>query len=80
MAEIVAEDVEAPPAKEVKPFITMQGYEPKQESKPVLYQPEEEEKKDVPVGPVELDEDAEKADGKKKYEEERAETPKKKYQ
>jgi hypothetical protein len=72
MAEIVSENEEAP-VKEVKPFITMQGYEPKQESKPVLYDPEEKEEKQL------TEEDAEKAEGKKNYDEERAETPKKKY-
>lgn len=79
MAEIVGENEEAPPKKEVKPFITMQGYEPKQESKPVIYNPEEIEEKQVPTET----EEAEKAEGKKKYNEEpdneRAETPKKKY-
>lgn len=70
MAEIVAENVEAP-VKEVKPFLTMAGYEPKEESKPVLVKdPEPENKEDEP----------EKAAGKKEYTEaERAEQKKKQY-
>lgn len=72
MADIVEENVEAP-VKEVKPFLTMKGYEPKQESKPVLYQPEVEEKSKTKDEP-------EKAAGKKEYdEEERAEQKKKQY-
>jgi hypothetical protein len=68
MAEIVSENEEAP-KKEVKPFINVGGHESKPESKPVLYQP---------------DEDAEKAAGKKEVDEEKekkeqAEQPKKKY-
>jgi len=72
MAEIVEENVEAP-VKMVKPFITVGDYQPKSESKPVLY----EEKEEKPEEP-------EKAAEKKQYEDEKEkkgvkETPKKQY-
>lgn len=74
MAEIVEENVEAP-VKEVKPFIQIKDYQPKEESKPILYQPEIEEKSAEP----------EQAAGKKEITEEEKEkkevkeTPKKQY-
>lgn len=77
MAEIVEENVEAP-AKEVKPFIQIGNYQPKEQSQPVLYQPEINEKS-------EAKEDPEKAAGKKeitedeKEKKEVKETPKKHY-
>lgn len=58
MAEIIQENVE-PPAKEVKPFITMGNYQPKEEGKPVLYgEPSPEikvEKKDFNPDPPDVD-------------------------
>lgn len=72
MAEIVEENVDAP-VKEVKPFIQMGGYQSKEESKPILYEPEVEEKSEKKDEP-------EKAAGKKEYTEaERAELKKKQY-
>lgn len=85
MADIVAENVEAP-VKEVKPFLTMAGYEPKEESKPVLYgEPglelsDEFLAKNKDEGSKEPIPEPEKAASKKEFtEEERAEQKKKQY-
>jgi hypothetical protein len=78
MAEIVSEN-EEPPKKEIKPFITMGGYEPKQESKPVLYQEPEEEKSEVKDEPEKAAQKNEIDPEKEKEKREQSETPKKQY-
>lgn len=87
MAEIIQENVE-PPVKEVKPFITMGNYQPKEESKPVLYQPDEAIPKKTSVVPTDVkiegdtspEIEPEQAAGKKEFTEaERAEQKKKQY-
>lgn len=76
MAAIVEENVN-PPVKKIKEHIFMKGYEPKQESKPVLYEPEVEEKQEEKDNKKD---EPEKAAGKKEYTEaERAEQKKKQY-